>query len=163
MAIRTNQLSIAASCCCVHAPLVLLMLASAWYASWLPVNAQRSQYVTTTALCIVHFAALRRKGKGDDVAEHQMDAVVRAHNGEELGLTAGLLTELSQQAGCKGLGCVLASACLKRHRFVHGQRPRLQLSPEDCQLLMLGCVPDSARHLLAAPAESMPSPSPTSC
>lgn len=27
-------------------------------------------------------AALKRKGKGDDVAEQQMDAVVRAHNGE---------------------------------------------------------------------------------
>lgn len=29
------------------------------------------------------FAALRRKGKGDDVSEQQMDAVVRAHNGEQ--------------------------------------------------------------------------------
>jgi hypothetical protein len=28
-------------------------------------------------------AALRRKGKGDDVSEQQMDAVVRAHNGEQ--------------------------------------------------------------------------------
>jgi hypothetical protein len=27
-------------------------------------------------------AALKRKGKGDDVAEEQMEAVVRAHNSE---------------------------------------------------------------------------------
>jgi hypothetical protein len=32
--------------------------------------------------CWLPCAALRRKGKGDDVAEEQMDAVVRAHNGE---------------------------------------------------------------------------------
>jgi hypothetical protein len=34
---------------------------------------------TATVACC---AALKRKGKGDDVSEQQMDAVVRAHNGE---------------------------------------------------------------------------------
>ncbi len=47
---------------------------------WLPQLA-RVQAVRTRFPC---HAALKRKGKGDDVTEADMDAVVHAHNSEHL-------------------------------------------------------------------------------
>lgn len=121
--------------------------------------------------CSHDCAALRRKGKGDDVSEQQMDAVVRAHNGEQ-GLNICTLVQAAAARQRWSVMCSVSRAMSAptsssigwqwQFPAISRQAVELQLSCHMCLRVLEDHVSHQYHYSRPFPASAMPMLTPLS-